>query len=108
MRNKYIADAQEHPRWQNGDIADIEKHRAAFEFEVDEDPRIAEGPVHEFRAKYGPHPAENTICSLAVGTRLPRYAVEKAVTGLYHPFLRVPGVLLEVLSSEAPYMPHRA
>jgi hypothetical protein len=53
VRNEYVAHSQELPRWQNGDIADIEKHRAAFKFEVDKDPGIAEGPVDEFREREG-------------------------------------------------------
>jgi hypothetical protein len=53
VRNEYVAHSQELPRWQNGDIADIEKHRAAFKFEVDKGPGIAEGPVDEFREREG-------------------------------------------------------
>ena len=62
VRNEYISDTQELSRWKSGDIANIEKHCAALEFEVDNDPGIAEGPVDEFRVKDGPHAAKNTIC----------------------------------------------
>src|SRR5208283_41682 len=47
VRYEYVADAQQLARRQDPDVADVEEDRAAFEFEVDIDPGIAEAPVDE-------------------------------------------------------------
>src|ERR1700732_2629128 len=61
MRDEDVAHPQKLAGRQTRDVADVKQDRPPLELQVDEYPRVAEGPVDQRRVENGPHLTENTI-----------------------------------------------